>query len=147
MKVILIKEVAGTGHKGDIKEVADGFAVNFLIPHKLAWPATSRNLSSVTFQEQVAVKRAIRQAVSARDMAKKLKGYKLVIKAKADETGKLYGSITNVKIAEALDKAGFNISAGQVKLVEHLKKVGNFPIKIQLDPSSDAQIVLSVGKE
>lgn len=147
MKVIFIKDVHGTAKKGDVKEMADGYAMNFLFPKKLAISATNKNAKMVETVQKVQEHRVFKQAKTSHDMARKLNNFKLIIKAKADETGKLYGSIHADQIAAALKKSGYDVKPEQIKLKEHIKKVGNHPVKIQFDLENQTNILVSVAKE
>lgn len=147
MKVILLKDVSGLGHKGEIKDVAMGHAWNFLFPNKLALIATQANLVMTLEKKKVEQNRGRKQVKNAMDMAKKLQDYKLVMKAKADDTGKLYGSVSASAVANALGQMGFSVSARQIKLEPPIKKVGNYPVRLQLDVANGAQILITVDKE
>ncbi len=147
MKVIFTKEVPGIAHQGDVKTVADGYALNFLFPSRVALPATPGNVKSVSLRKKSVEIKVIKQARTATDLARQLQGLKVDLKAKADDKGTLFGGIGASRIAHALSRLGFDVQAGQIKLEQPIKSIGNHPVKLQLDAKSAAQILLTVNKE
>ena len=147
MKVILNRNVAGIGKAGEIKEVSDGYAVNFLIPSKMAMPATGRNITFMAEKEKDQATRQARQVKNAAQVSKKLAGFKLELKAKADDTGTLFGSVNAAKISKALTWAGMDVKENQVKLNAPIKNLGTHKVKIQLDSNNSADIFVAINKE
>ena len=103
MKVILTDDVAGTGKAGDVKDVADGFARNYLLPKRLAQPAQPRAEQQIRAQKERQRHRQEAEVVAARAFAEQLRATTVEISARAGETGKLYGAVVNIDVAEALE--------------------------------------------
>jgi large subunit ribosomal protein L9 len=106
MKVIFIKDMKGQGKKGEVKEVSEGYATNFLFPRGVARPATEGNMKTLEQQQASEQKRKAQEKEEAQVLGKKLEEMTVVLKAKAGEGGRLFGAITSKQIAEAL--AGHN---------------------------------------
>jgi large subunit ribosomal protein L9 len=147
MKVVFLQNVEGSGRTGEIKEVADGFARNFLLPRRLAAPATP---DAVKRAEALAAAEARRQAEldeEARTLAEKLTA-PIVITVRAGEQGRLYGSVTATDIAEAASKlAGQEVDRHLLVLEEPLKEVGTYEISLRLTQNVDATVTVEVVSE
>ena len=132
MKILLLQDVKGTGRKGDIVEVNDGYAKNFLIKKNLAKKADSvvlrEKASQVASQERT--KQLEREAAVKK--AENLKGKTFVIKAKVGDNGKLFGAITAKEIAEAVTNAGIEVDKKQIIMDTNIKNLGNYPIEAKL---------------
>ncbi|NLN41406.1 MAG: 50S ribosomal protein L9, partial [Clostridiales bacterium] len=135
MKVILLKDVKGTGVKGDVVNISDGYARNFLFPKGLAIEATKANLDELKNKERAQQKRIEQEKQEARELAKKISEITLVIKAKSGENGKLFGSVTNKEIAQELKKQ-HNITIDRKKIVldEPIKQLGQMELEVKLYP-------------
>lgn len=120
MKIILLQDIKNLGQTGDIKEVADGYARNFLIPRKLAETATKEAIGKAIEKKQETEKMKNRKTEELKNLAKKLEGEEIVIKAK-EKSGKLFGSIGRKEIAENL---GNEISEDMIELEENIKETG-----------------------
>ncbi len=144
MKVILLKKIKGLGDIGDIKEVADGHALNFLIPQKIAKPATAENISKLKKHKAEAVKRAEQDLILAQQNAKKLQGIILELKGKCSGDGKLYSSISSSMIADKLKERGINIEKKQINLVKPIKELGDHSVFIVLNHGLEAEITVVV---
>lgn len=147
MKVLLQADVESLGNAGEIVNVSDGYARNFLIPKKLAVVADEKNLrvfEHLKRQTEEKIKKIKKQAES---IAEKLANITLTISAKAGEEGKLFGSITSMNIAEELKKQGFTIDRKKIILEQPLKMVGNYEVKIKLEGNVTANLKVSVVKE
>src|SRR3989344_3093002 len=129
MKVILLQDVEKLGKKYDLKEVKDGYARNFLLPGKLARPATEEALKK------------------SQELASKLDGLELSIAIKIGEEGQLFESITSQKILEKLKEMGFEVKKSQISLEKPIKELGEFPVKINLDHNLEIEIKLIVTEE
>jgi large subunit ribosomal protein L9 len=141
MKVILTKDVAKIGKKFEIKEVADGYARNFLFANNLAKPATEAALKQLEVEKEMLAKQAEADLKIEEDLISQLDGQEIEIIAKADETGKLYGSITAVKLVKVLKEKGFDVKKEQIKLIEPIKEVGEYDdIMIELSHGLEAKI-------
>jgi len=145
MKVILLKDVKGTGVKGNVVNVSDGYARNFLFPKGLAIEATKANLSELKNKEKAQQKRIEQEKQEARELAKKISDITLVIKAKSGENGKLFGSVTNKEIAEELKKQ-HNIIIDRKKIVlnEPIKQLGQMDLEVKLYPEISGKLTVKV---
>ena len=133
MKVILQQDVKGQGKKGELKEVSDGYARNYLLPRKLASEATADNINALKLKEKAKVAQIAKEKAQAEENAKKLGGVQVIIKAKAGNAGKLFGAVTSQEISDAL-KAQFDIDIEKNKIVqaEPIKTFGSFSVKAKL---------------
>jgi len=147
MKIILLKEVKKLGKAGDIKEVADGYARNFLIPRGLVVFASQNRLLELKRKLEAEAKKAQTELKKLKELVKKLAGLKLEISSKARKSGKLFGSITPLKITKLLQKEGLEIKKDQIALKEPIKEVGKYPIKINLDQETEAKITIIVKEK
>ncbi len=148
MQIILMEKVANLGQLGDVVKVKNGFARNFLIPQGKAKRATESNVAE--FAERRAELEAAEQAklADAQGRAEKLNGLTVQIAQKAGVDGKLFGSVTNGDIVEALAKQGFTVEKSQVRMPHgHLKQIGDYPIQIALHVDVVADITVSVVPE
>ena len=109
MKVVLLKDVKGTGTKGEIKEVADGFAKNFLFKNNFARLADKSALNENQFQNEAAKYHKQQEILAAKELAKKLEGKTVSLKIKCGENGKTFGSVTSKEVSEALDKINLSL--------------------------------------
>ncbi len=145
MKVILTQDVKGTGHAGDIVNVSDGYARNFLLPKGLAKEASQQNLNVAKQQQKANEKRRMLELLSAEEAAEKLKDLKVVVKAKCGENGRLFGSVTVKEIAEAImAQHGIEIDKKKIVLPEHVKELGEMKMQIKVHAGVTADMVLSV---
>ncbi len=145
MKVILIKDIKGTGYTGDIINVSDGYARNFLFPKGLAKEASAQNLNIAKQQQQANEKRRMLERLSAEEAAKRLSGLKVVIKAKCGENGRLFGSITSKEISDAiLDQHGIEIEKKRIVMDDNIKDLGETKLSIKVYAGISADIVVSV---
>ena len=106
MKVILLQDVKGKGKKGQMLEVSDGYARNFMLPRKLAIEATPDAINTMKMNDKATAERIAREKAEALEISKKLRAMTLVVKAKGGGAGRLFGSVTNQEIADALEKNG-----------------------------------------
>jgi large subunit ribosomal protein L9 len=145
MKVILLKDVKGTGVKGDVVNISDGYARNFLFPKGLAVEATKSNLNELKNKERAQQKRIEQEKQEARELAKKISEITLVIKAKSGENGKLFGSVTNKEIAQELKKQ-HNITIDRKKIVlnEPIKQLGQMDLEVKLYPEISGKLTVKV---
>jgi len=130
MKVIFLEDVKGKGKKGELKDVSDGYARNFLLPKKLAKEATADNLNTFKMQEKAKAAQIAKEKAEANENAKKLESIVVKIPAKAGSNGKLFGAVTSKEISEALAKQhGMNIEKNKIVLPENIKTYGAFDVK------------------
>ena len=133
MKVILQQDVRGQGKKGQLVEVSDGYARNFLLPKKLAVPATAENVNTMKQQEKARQAQMAAEKAEAQALAEKLKSIQVKLTAKAGEGGGLFGAVTSKEIAEALSaQHGLNIAKTKLVLDEPIKSCGGYQIKAKL---------------
>ncbi len=133
MKVILQQDVRGQGKKGQLVDVSDGYARNFLLPKKLAVIATAENLNTMKQQEKARKAQEAAEKAEAEATAKKLEGLMVKIPAKAGEGGRLFGAVTAKEVSEALAaQHGVNIPKARLVLEEPIKSCGGYQIKAKL---------------
>ncbi|MGI6113012.1 MAG: 50S ribosomal protein L9 [Mahellales bacterium] len=148
MKVILQQDVKGQGRKGDIVNVSDGYARNFLLPKGQAIEANKKNLARLKEQKAVEQKRKQQEQEEFSELAKRLSGMVVTINAKAGDQDKLFGSVTSKEIAEQL-KGQFNIDIDKKKinLPEPIKHLGTFTVEVKLYPGISAQLQVNVTQQ
>ncbi len=131
MKIVLIKNDPKLGQIGDVKQVADGYARNFLIPHKMAKMATEAEVAKAQAMKKRHQSVKKKGKVDMQSLADQLQGLKLEMSSKADENGTFFAGITADKIAAELNKKNLPVKTKQIKLEESIKKAGNYNINIQ----------------
>jgi large subunit ribosomal protein L9 len=146
MRVILLDNVIGLGRAGDIKAVKDGYARNYLIPKKFAEIATKGKETHLKLLAASLAQKAKKFYEDALTLQEALEKEEIEIKAKAGEEGKLFGSITNTDIATLLKEKGFDVDKKKI-LSDHLKTLGEHPVKIRLDEGVTATIKIKVIEE
>ncbi len=145
MKVILTKDVKGLGYIGEVKEVSDGYARNFLLAKGLAKEASAQNLNIAKQQQKANENRKLLERLSAEEAAKKLKGLKVVVKEKCGENGRLFGSVTTKEISEAILKQhGIEIEKKRIVMDGALKDLGEVTLQVKLHAGISTEIVVSV---
>ena len=133
MKVILLTDVKGKGKKGQMIEVSDGYARNYMLPRKLAQEATADAINTMRMNDKATAVRQARERAEALETSKKLKELVLVVKAKGGGAGRLFGAVTNTEIADALKKnAGITLDKRKIVLDENIKNVGTYTVKAKL---------------
>jgi large subunit ribosomal protein L9 len=146
MKIILLQNVKNLGNTGNVKEVADGYARNFLFLKGLAEPATDKALEKVRKAKEEAEKREAAILVELKDRADNLSGKEFKIKTK-EKKGKLFGSVASKDVAKELKNQGINISEDLIKLKEPIKETGKKEIKICFGHGVEAKITLIIEGE
>jgi large subunit ribosomal protein L9 len=145
MQIILLEKMANLGQLGDVVKVKDGFARNYLIPHGKARRATPENLAEFEQRRSELEKAQAETLAAAQEKAAKLDGLTVQITQKAGVDGKIFGSVTNFDIAEALTKQGFEVSKSAIRMPQGpLKTVGDHPLKIALHTDAVVTITVSV---
>ncbi|MEI6627748.1 MAG: 50S ribosomal protein L9 [bacterium] len=147
MKVILLKLVKNLGKVGDVKEVSEGYAANFLFPQKLAKAATEANFSQLKAKTEKQERLLEKSLHETRSQAEKINKLMVSFLGKVNNAGKLYAAITAPMIFEELKKRGFNIKRDQIVLKDHIKELGQFIVPIILDHSVKANLNLIVKHE
>ena len=130
MKVLLTADVKGTGKKGDVVEVADGFGRNFLIKKGLAAPATAANVNEAAQKRAAQEYHKAEEIKALKETAAALNGKSVSVKIKVGENGKVFGSITSSDVATALSKIGFDIDKKKIKM-DNVKTLGTFPAEVR----------------
>ncbi len=146
MKVILLKNINSLGKQGEIKEVSDGYARNFLIPRQLADIATDELIEHIQKIKQKEKKSAKKELERSQDAAGKLEGKVFEIRAKASSEGRLYASVHPQEISELLKKRGFAIDAKYIH-ADHIKEIGEHTVTIVLQHGLEARIMLIVKQQ
>jgi large subunit ribosomal protein L9 len=145
MQVILMEKVANLGNLGDVVKVKDGFARNFLIPQGKAKRATQDNLKAFEVRRAELEKAQNEQLAKAQERGTKLEGLTIQITQKAGVDGRLFGSVTNYDVVEALKKQGHEVERSQIRMPQGpLKQVGDFPLQVALHTDVTATITVSV---
>ena len=147
MKVILREDVKSIGSMGQIVDVADGFGRNYLVPKGLAVEANMKNIKSLEHEKKVIQEKVKKIKNQAQDLAGRVSDTTLVIKAKAGEEGKLFGSVTTMDIVEQLKNAGIDIDKKKIILEEPIKRVGSYSIKIKIHPEIATEVSVQVIEE
>ena len=145
MKVILQKDVKGTGKAGEIANVSDGYARNFLLPKGLAIPADANSINAALVKKGADKHRLDMQRQRAKELADEMSGLTVKVYAKAGENGKLFGSITSKDIAEALEKQeGMKIDKKKIEMKTPIKQAGETEVTLKLFTEISAQLKVSV---
>lgn len=144
MKVILLQDVKGTGKKGDICEVSDGYARNMLIKRKLAKEATSVEVNSLKIQQDAQEFHRREEIKRLTDLSREVNGKTVICSVKAGEGGKIFGSVTNQEISLALSQMGYDIDKKKITLKEPIKNLGSFGAEIKLTPGIPCKITVQV---
>ena len=143
MKVLLKADVKGTGKKGDVVEVADGYGKNFLIKKGMAKAATAENIHEAQQKKEAAAFHKAEEVKALKALAEELNGKTVSVKIKTGENGKLFGSITAQHVAAALAEAGYDIDKKKIKM-DSVKSLGAFKAEIRLMENVSAQITFVV---
>ena len=148
MKVIFNTDVKGQGKKGELKEVSDGYARNYLLPRKLASEATADAINAFKLKEKAKAAQIAREKAEAEANAKKLEGVQVIVRAKAGEKGRLFGAVTSAEISKAL-KEQFDIDIEKNKIVQGdpIKTFGAYTVKAKLGYEVSGNINLLVVEE
>lgn len=144
MKVLLKDDVKNLGIMGSIVDVAEGYGRNFLIPRNMAVEASTKNVKSFEHTKRIVLEKAKKVKNTAQDLAKKFSDLAVTIEAHAGADNKLFGSVTNMDIAEALSKQGFQIDKRKIILDETIKRVGKYNAHVKLHPEVTANISIDV---
>lgn len=144
MKVILLKDVKGTGKAGEIKEVADGYARNCLIKKGLAEEATSVKVNSLNIKKDAQTFHKQEEIKALKELAKNINGTQVEIKIKTGDNGKIFGSVTSKEINEKLLEKGFEIDRKKILLKEPIKSLGSTQVEVKLLPDAIAKITVLV---
>ena len=149
MKVILLQDVKGKGKKGQMLEVSDGYARNFMLPRKLAVEATTDAINTMRMNDKATQERIAREKAEAMALAQKLREMTLVVTARGGGTGRLFGSVTSQEIADALKaKTGVTIDKRKIVIADPIKNVGTYTVtcKLGYEISAPLSVKIEEGK-
>ncbi len=145
MKVILLQDVKGKGKKGQMIEVSDGYARNFMLPKKLATEATADAVNTMRMNDKAAAEKAARERAEALETSKKLRELTLTVAAKGGGAGRLFGSVTNQEIADALTKqTGIKLDKRKIVIADPIKNVGTYTVTCKLGYEISAPLTVKI---
>lgn len=145
MKLVLLSDVKALGKRGDVVDVADGYARNFLLPRKLAGEADKGALAQLDAQHRANARREAQELGDAQALAARIESTPLTIKAKAGESGKLFGAVTNADVAGAIAAAlAVTLDKHKIELSGQIKSLGSYPIEIKLHKNVVAKTAVNV---
>ncbi|MDE6597137.1 MAG: 50S ribosomal protein L9 [Clostridia bacterium] len=147
MKIILLQDVKGQGKKGEIVDVNEGYARNFLIKKGLAEVATASKINDINQKKSAADFHKAEEIKATRALATELNGKSFKIKIKAGQGGKVFGSVTGANVAEALQTAGYEVDKKKVVLAQPIKNVGVYDIDLKLLEGISAKIKIEIEAE
>ena len=145
MKVILLQDVKGNGKRGQMVEVSDGYARNYLLPKKLAQEATADNVNTMRMNDRATQERQAKERAQALEFAEKMRSFKVVVEAKGGGAGRLFGSVTSAEIAEALEaQQGIKLDKRKIVLDEPIKLAGVYQVKCKLGYEITGELTVEV---
>ena len=145
MKVILLQDVKGKGKKGQMLEVSDGYARNFMLPKKLAIEATPDAINTMKMNDKATQERIAREKAEALETSKKLREMTVVVKAKGGGAGRLFGSVTSQEIADALAKnAGIKLDKRKIVISDPIKNIGTYTVQCKLGYEITAPLTVKI---
>ena len=145
MKVILLQDVKGKGKKGQLIEVSDGYARNFMLPRKLAIEATPDAINTMRMNDKATQERIAREKAEAMAVSKQLREMTVTVTAKGGGAGRLFGSITNQEIADALEKqSGIKLDKRKIAIAEPIKSVGTYTVTCKLGYEITAPLTVKI---
>lgn len=147
MKVILKEDVKDLGHIGEMLNVKDGYARNFLLPRGLALEANPRNVKALEHEKKKILEMVKKAKSGADELAARIAATAITIKAKAGEEDKLFGSVTAMDLAEALKKEGLDVDRKKIILDEPIKRLGSYSVSVKIHPEVSAQFTVQVVSE
>ena len=147
MKIILLEDVSKVGRRGEVRDVSDGYARNFLIPKKLALGATAGNLKNLEHIKKQAHAKADRAKADAEAVRAQIEAVAYEERRQASEEGKLFGSVTSQDLVDFLGKHGVKVERRRVQLDEPIKTLGETSVPVRLHPEVTAQLRVSVVRE
>lgn len=148
MKVILLKDVENLGRKGALVEVSDGYWRNFLLPRSLAVSATEGGIRAAEHAKAVQVQKQAREREKVMEQARQVTQRRFALRAKAGEEGKLFGSVTNQDIAQAIaGQSEFRIDKKKIELKEPIKRLGTYKIPVRLAPGISTEVTIEVQRD
>lgn len=146
MKVVLLKDLKGKGKKGDVIEISSGYAQNFLIPQGIAKPGTNSNLNEAKQAKDAKAFHDEQNRLKAVELKGKLEEVTVSVKVKCGATGKVFGSVTNKEISEALEKQGLSVDKKKIE-TDTIKAIGLYEVKVRLHPTVVAKLKVDIVAE
>lgn len=145
MKVILTQDIKGKGKKGQMIEISDGYARNYLLPRKLAVEATADAVNTMRMNDKAAAEKAAKERAEALEISKQLRAMTLVVTAKGGGAGRLFGSVTNQEIADALrQKTGITLDKRKIAISDPIKNVGTYTVQCKLGYEITAPLTVKI---
>lgn len=145
MKVILTQDIKGKGKKGQMIDISDGYARNYLLPRKLAVEATADAVNTMRMNDKAAAEKAAKERAEALEVSKQLRAMTLVVTAKGGGAGRLFGSVTNQEIADALKaKTGIVLDKRKIVISESIKSIGTYTVQCKLGYEITAPLTLKI---
>ena len=144
MKVILLQDVRGKGKKGQMLEVSDGYARNYMLPRKIAMEATADAINTMRMNDKATQERQARERAESMELAKRMKAMALTVYAKGGGAGRLFGSVTSQEIADALQSQGITLDKRKIVIDEPIKNVGTYTIRCKLGYEITAQLTVQI---
>lgn len=147
MKVILLQDVKGQGKQGEVKNVSEGYARNFLLPRKLAIEANDANMNQLKEKWQAKERKEAQDLAHAQDLKRRLEELKVVLHTHAGEGGRLFGAVTTKHIGDALHEQGVQVDRRKIVLSEPIKSLGGHQVEVKLHPEVTARLAVFVEAE
>ena len=148
MKVILLQDVKGKGKKGQMLEVSDGYARNFMLPRKLAVEATADAINTMRMNDKAAAEKAAKERAEAMEISKQLRALTVTVTCKGGGAGRLFGSVTNQEIADALKaKTGINLDKRKIVISDPIKSVGTYTVTCKLGYEIVAPLTVKIEEQ
>lgn len=147
MEVILRADVPKLGHRGEVVTVAEGYARNYLLPRKMAVMASAGNKKVIEQEKAATVRREVSDKAQAEQLAKMLADVTVVVARKAGEEDQLYGSVTSIDVAEALQAKGYTVDRRKIHVEDPIKTLGEFQVPLRLHHDVEATVKLQVVRE
>ena len=144
MKVILLQDVKGKGKKGQMLEVSDGYARNYMLPRKIAVEATADAVNTMRMNDKATQERIAREKAEAMEISRKLREMTVTVTAKGGGAGRLVGSVTNQEIADALAKTGIKLDKRKITIAEPIKNVGTYTVTCKLGYEISAPLTVKI---
>ena len=145
MKVILLQDVKGKGKKGQMIEVSDGYARNYMLPRKIAVEATADAVNTMRMNDKAAAEKAAKERAEALEISKQLRALTLIVKAKGGGAGRLFGSVTNQEIADALKaQTGITLDKRKIAISDPIKSVGTYTVQCKLGYEITAPLTVKI---
>ncbi|KEQ22200.1 50S ribosomal protein L9 [Paenibacillus tyrfis] len=147
MKVILLKDVKGQGKKGEVKEVSEGYATNFLFKQQLAAPASDAAMKTLEQQKKAEDRKKAQEKADAQELGKKIGELTVQLKAKSGADGRLFGAVSNKQVAEALEKQGIKLDKRKIVMDEPIRTLGVTEVVVKLHPEVTTKLKVQVVEE